>query len=570
MRSAKAELERARQAVEEARIVEAYATVSAPLSGPGHRQEGQCRRYRQPRPDAVDDVRPEPHAMIATVRESLALQLKVGQQLPARLDAFRYECQATVSEIVPEAQAESRSFQVKVTGPCPPERLQRHVRPDLHPAGGRGGPGRPRRKRCVASGSSTRSTWSKERRSVAVGGATRAALDEGLEVLSGLKEGEKVVLQKGYPEQRREAGHERAEFGSRDARVEPKQHDFLNGIVHVFLDNNFSIILIVVSVLIGLAALLVTAREEDPQIVVPLADVMVSMPGYSAAEVEQLVATPLEKILYQIDGVEYVYSMSREDQAIITVRFYVGRTASGAWSSSTRRSTRTWTSSRPAWPAGWSSRSRSTTCRSCHADAHRPRGPTATTLRRVGEEVVQRLSALPGSFAGLRRRRRAAHGAGRPRPRAASGVRPRTRWRSSTAIQGPNVTHPAGDFTRGDAVVRVEAGRRSRPPGATPRTGRRRFPEPPGFPQGRGDGAGRPRGGRPATSATAGGPARGFEAPEGFPGTVVGRTWRSEHVRTSGRRRRRHEAGGDHGHRQAEGHQRRHRGRVDPPRRRGA
>ena len=46
-----------------------------------------------------------------------------------------------------------------------------------------------------------------------------------------------------------------------------------------FLDNNFSIILIVVSVLIGLAALLVTAREEDPQIVVPLADVMVSMPG---------------------------------------------------------------------------------------------------------------------------------------------------------------------------------------------------------------------------------------------------------------------------------------------------
>ena len=106
---------------------------------------------------------------------------------------------------------------------------------------------------------------------------------------------------------------------------EPKHHDFLNGIVHIFLDNNFSIILIVVSVLIGLAALFITPREEDPQIVVPLADVMVSMPGYSAAQVEQLVATPLEKMLYQIDGVEYVYSMSRENQAIITVRFYVGQ-----------------------------------------------------------------------------------------------------------------------------------------------------------------------------------------------------------------------------------------------------
>ena len=74
--------------------------------------------------------------------------------------------------------------------------------------------------------------------------------------------------------------------------VEPKHHDFLNGIVHVFLDNNFSIILIVVSALIGLGALLVTAREEDPQIVVPLADVIVNMPGYSASEVEELAATP--------------------------------------------------------------------------------------------------------------------------------------------------------------------------------------------------------------------------------------------------------------------------------------
>ena len=50
----------------------------------------------------------------------------------------------------------------------------------------------------------------------------------------------------------------------------------------------------------------------------------VNFPGHSAAEVEQLVTTPLEKILYQIDGVEYVYSMSRENQAIITVRYYVG------------------------------------------------------------------------------------------------------------------------------------------------------------------------------------------------------------------------------------------------------
>jgi len=79
------------------------------------------------------------------------------------------------------------------------------------------------------------------------------------------------------------------------------------------------------SLIVGFAVLWITPREEDPQIVVPLADVYVSFPGHTAAEVEQLVASPLERMLYQIDGVEYVYSMSRDDTAIITVRFYVGQ-----------------------------------------------------------------------------------------------------------------------------------------------------------------------------------------------------------------------------------------------------
>ncbi|MCA9293841.1 MAG: efflux RND transporter permease subunit [Phycisphaerales bacterium] len=99
---------------------------------------------------------------------------------------------------------------------------------------------------------------------------------------------------------------------------------WINGIVNTFLHSNLSLILLVISVTLGAAALLITPREEDPQIVVPLADVFVSAPGLSAEEVEQLVTTPLERVLYQIDGVEYVYSMSREDEAIVTVRFYVG------------------------------------------------------------------------------------------------------------------------------------------------------------------------------------------------------------------------------------------------------
>lgn len=95
-------------------------------------------------------------------------------------------------------------------------------------------------------------------------------------------------------------------------------------IVRKFLYSNLSIILLLLSLVVGVVALLVTPREEEPQIVVPLADVLVSFPGRSAAEVEQLVSTRLEKLLYQIDGVEHVYSMSRPGQSIVTVRFYVG------------------------------------------------------------------------------------------------------------------------------------------------------------------------------------------------------------------------------------------------------
>ncbi|NJL31889.1 MAG: efflux RND transporter permease subunit [Phycisphaerales bacterium] len=91
-----------------------------------------------------------------------------------------------------------------------------------------------------------------------------------------------------------------------------------------FLQSNLSLVLILLATVVGLAALLITPREEDPQIVVPMADVLVRFPGHSAQEVERLVTTPLEKLLHEIDGVEHVYSMSRQDQAIITVRFFVG------------------------------------------------------------------------------------------------------------------------------------------------------------------------------------------------------------------------------------------------------
>ncbi len=98
----------------------------------------------------------------------------------------------------------------------------------------------------------------------------------------------------------------------------------IGGIVAAFLEARLSLLLLVFALGVGVAAIVVTPKEEEPQIVVPLADVGVSVPGASAEEVEKLVTGPLERILWQIDGVEYVYSVSRRDQALATVRFFVG------------------------------------------------------------------------------------------------------------------------------------------------------------------------------------------------------------------------------------------------------
>jgi multidrug efflux pump subunit AcrB len=82
--------------------------------------------------------------------------------------------------------------------------------------------------------------------------------------------------------------------------------------------------LLIGALLGGIVSLMITPREEEPQIIVPLADVLVSAPGLSAQQVERQISTPLEKFLYQIDGVEYVYSMSMPERCVVTVRFHVG------------------------------------------------------------------------------------------------------------------------------------------------------------------------------------------------------------------------------------------------------
>ncbi|MBU1366172.1 MAG: efflux RND transporter permease subunit [Gammaproteobacteria bacterium] len=95
-------------------------------------------------------------------------------------------------------------------------------------------------------------------------------------------------------------------------------------IAAAFQNSRMTPLLALVAFLMGLFATLVTPREEEPQIDVTMADVMIAFPGASAKDVENLVAQPGEQVLSRLHGVEHVYSVSRPGMAIITVQFDVG------------------------------------------------------------------------------------------------------------------------------------------------------------------------------------------------------------------------------------------------------
>jgi membrane fusion protein (multidrug efflux system) len=193
LRAAEAEHLRAQQSHREAEAVLSFTTIRAPVAG----------RVVDKLVDAGDMVAPgqplltmyDPTRMqlVATVRESLRRELAVGDPVGVKLDVLDHVCEATVSEIVPETQVASRSFEVKVTGPCPPG-----VYPGMFgrlriPLGTRSAI-------CVPA-AAVRQVGQLDLVEVIEGDVVRCRLvqpgrqiDEEVEVLSGLASGERVVV----------------------------------------------------------------------------------------------------------------------------------------------------------------------------------------------------------------------------------------------------------------------------------------------------------------------------------------------------------------------------------------
>ncbi|MFN3535491.1 MAG: efflux RND transporter permease subunit, partial [Desulfatiglandales bacterium] len=99
---------------------------------------------------------------------------------------------------------------------------------------------------------------------------------------------------------------------------------FLRSLVKGTVDSKLTPLLVLASILLGIFSIALTPSEEEPQIVVPMIDIFVSMPGASPSEMEARAVYPMEKLLWELNGVEYIYSTVMPGQSLTVVRFKVG------------------------------------------------------------------------------------------------------------------------------------------------------------------------------------------------------------------------------------------------------
>jgi multidrug efflux pump subunit AcrB len=231
---------------------------------------------------------------------------------------------------------------------------------------------------------------------------------------------------------------------------------FAGQVAHAFLDSKLTPLIIAASLGLGALALLATPREEEPQIRVPMVDVMVAWPGAEPAEVENRVVAPIERILWGVPGVEHIYSVSRPGMGMVTVRFKVNESNEDSLVKVYERQTAmSWIMPRDVmtpiielhsiddvpflsltlWGQGWSS----------------------DRLRPLAAELAQELSEIPEAS-------RAQLIGGQPRVvrvepdpdrMAAAGVS----WMQLTgALQAASVKQSAGTAVRDNREMRVEVG----------------------------------------------------------------------------------------------------------------
>jgi len=224
----------------------------------------------------------------------------------------------------------------------------------------------------------------------------------------------------------------------------------------LFIHSKLTPLLLVAAVGVGALAVWRLPREEEPQIVVPMADVFVRMPGASAKEIEARITTPLERYLWEVPGVEYIYSTSSPGLANVIVRFHVGEDEERA----TVRLQQKLAAHADLIPAG-----ASPPLIKLHSIDDVPvlavtlwsKRYSGYELRRLAAELQQQVKQVPGVsevtlIGGERRQVRAVLD---PERMAARGLTPEQIER---AVMSANVQRPAGAVSSGNRELLLETG----------------------------------------------------------------------------------------------------------------
>ncbi len=227
-------------------------------------------------------------------------------------------------------------------------------------------------------------------------------------------------------------------------------------LVRRFLESKLPTLIIILSLLAGAAALLFTPREEDPQITVPMVDILIRFPGAAPQEVENLAVINLEKKLWEMEGLEDLYSMAGNGFAVVTAKFKVGENLE---TSLFKVYNKTFSNidEVPQGVTGWVVKPMSIndvpmvtlTLYSNKADDYE--------LRRVADELLHRLQAIPdtGRSYVVAGRRRQVRVVADPARLAGHGL---DLAALAQAIEVSNVNLPAGHFSRQNREYEVTAG----------------------------------------------------------------------------------------------------------------
>jgi len=223
-----------------------------------------------------------------------------------------------------------------------------------------------------------------------------------------------------------------------------------------FVNSKLTPLLVILSLALGALAVSLTPREEEPQIVVPVVDIFVGLPGAAPAEVESRVTMPLEKRMWEIPGVEYVYSTSMPSASMVTVRFHVGDNEEDSLVR-VHQKLMSGADQTPAGATPWLVKSRTIDDVPVLALTLWADGPEEYDLRRVAAELRRDLGAIDEVSAiniigGQRRQVRVDLD---PQALAAHNL---DATAIAMALQMQNAAAPAGAFDTADTELLVETG----------------------------------------------------------------------------------------------------------------